>query len=79
MRTLKNYDEFYEKAEPRQLSDWKTATDIRPINPVLARLMIALDIQRVDEILQLGLLHLKLRNDSKFLLVLISNISSMNL
>ena len=68
VRTLKNYDDFYEKGEPRQLSDWENgnACDLRPINPILARLMIASDIQRIDEIIQPPILHFKLRQDSKF-------------
>ena len=69
VRTLKDYDQFYEKGEPRQLSDWDDAagSDLRPLNPVLARLMIASDIQRVDEIIQPGILHFKLRKDLNFL------------
>ena len=67
VRTLKNYDEFYKKGEPRQLSDWnlETESSVRPINPVLARLMIASNIQRIDEIIQPGILHMKLRRDLK--------------
>ena len=70
VQTLKDYDQFYEKGEPRQLSDWNTTTssDLRPINPVLVRLMIASDIQRIDEIIVVPCLHLKLRKDSKILL-----------
>ena len=63
VRTLKNYDEFFEVSEPRCLSDWSemNANDLKPINPVLRRLMIALDIERIDDLIQPGILHFKLR------------------
>ena len=63
VRTLKNYDEFYERAEPRRLSDWDdlNANDLKPINPVLRRLMIAMNIERIDDLIQPGILHFKLR------------------
>ena len=62
VRTLKFYDAFYEKAEPRLLSDWddEKRGDLRPINSVLKRFMIASDIQRIDEFIRPGILHFKL-------------------
>ena len=62
VKSLKNYDEFYEKGEPRLLSDWDTET-ASPMNPVLQRLMIASGIDRIDEIMIPGILHNKLRQE----------------
>ena len=50
------------------LSDWdsENQSDLRPINSVVKRLMIASNIQRIDEFIQPGILHFKLRKESKF-------------
>ena len=68
VRTLLNYDEFYEKAEPRLLSDWddEKRADLRPINSVLKRFMIASGIERIDEFIQPGNLHFKLAWNGMF-------------
>ena len=58
MRNLQNYDEFYEKGEPRTLSDW---TLENPMNAVIQQLMIVAGIERVDQLMIPGHLHLKLR------------------
>ena len=60
VKTLKNYDAFYQKGEPRLLSDWETK-DLRPINSQIQRLMIVSDIERIDHLLIPGILHAKLR------------------
>ena len=43
-------------------TDWSemNENDLKPINPVLRRLMIALDIERIDDLIQPGILHFKL-------------------
>ena len=63
VRTLMHYDSFYEAAEPRRLSDWDdlNANELRPINPVLRRLMIAMNLERIDDLIGPGILHYKLR------------------
>lgn len=57
VKSLKNYDKFYEKGEPRTISDW----DSEPMNAVLKQLMIASKIDRIDQIMLPGILHFKLR------------------
>ena len=63
VKTLKNYDAFYQKGQPRLLADWETKEELRPINPQLQQLMIASDISRIDNLLIPGILHTKLRNE----------------
>ena len=63
MKTLRNYDDFYTKGEPRTLSDWDQDNQM---NAVLNQLMIASGVERIDEILIPGHLHLKLRNRLKY-------------
>ena len=62
VKMLKNYDEFYQKGEPRLLSDWDTETSSQ-MNPVLRQLMIVSGIDKIDEILIPGSLHNKLRKE----------------
>ena len=69
VKSLQNYDEFYEKGEPRLLSDWDTETAL-PMNPVLQQLMIASGIDRIDEILIPGVLHNKLRKEFNIYFIL---------
>lgn len=61
VKTLKDYDAFYQRGEPRLLSDWETG-ELGQINPQLQQLMIASDIERVDHQVIPGFLHFKLRN-----------------
>ena len=60
VKSLKNYDDFYEKGEPRLLSDSSLEN---PINPVIQQLMIVSRRERFDQIMIPGILHFKLRSE----------------
>ena len=70
VKNLTDYDSFFEKGEPRKLSDWNPE---HQINAVLLQLMIATGVERIDEILVPGILHLKLRFGLKYLLDFLYN------
>ena len=61
VKKLADYDKFYQKGEPRLLSDWETG-ELGQINPQLQQLMIVSNIERVDHQVIPGFLHFKLRN-----------------
>ena len=72
--SIKNYDSFYQKAEPRQLSDWESPKNqLNPINSVIGFLMSAAKIDRVDQLFIPGILHFKLSYGSLLNLCKISN------
>ena len=61
VQRIRNYDSFFEKAEPRRLSDWQSDRSLKPINSSLLHLMNEVGVDKVEDILKPNCLHLKLR------------------
>ena len=61
VQRIKDYDAFFEKAEPRRLSDWQSDRSLKPMNSSLLHLLNEAGLDKVDDILKPGCLHTKLR------------------
>ena len=62
VQSMKDFDSFFEKGEPRRIDDWKSDRTLKPINSSLFHLMKEAGIDRIDKVLKPALLHSKLRN-----------------
>ena len=61
VQRMKDFDSFFEKAEPRRIGDWQSDRSLKPMNSSLLHLMREAGYERIDEVLKPGWLHFKIR------------------